>query len=219
MKITESIHQNNNIPYFQNTIDQQHEEKKHKERSFYFDNSNICQIYGQTNIEKCVLLLLFIICYTIAILYYYFNKISDFLLDFCIISLLLDVLNLIFFSVFLYKLRKENIFEKINHSLIKLNDYIIFINNLNNTIILSLACVYLYDDNIIFLFIGKYVVEIYFLLISIKLFMFFPCSQLILEKTNKIIAYCKYYLLCNDIESEPESEEYNNIEDIQSFSD
>ena len=217
MKITDENYQNN-FPYFQNTIEQ-HEERKHKERSFYFDNSNICQIYGQTNIEKCILLLLFIICYTIAILYYYFNKIFVTLLNFCIISLLLDITNLIFFSVILYKLRKENLFEKINHWLLKFNDYLIIIKILNNTIILTLVCIYLNDDNIFYLFIGKYVIEIYFLLTSIKLFMFFPGSQLILEQSNKIIAFCKYYLLCNDIESEPESEEYNNIEEIQSFSD
>ena len=170
MKITDSVYQNN-FPYFQNTTDQQHEEKKHKERSFYFDNSNICQIYGQTNIEKCILLSLFIICYTIGILYYYFNKIFVTLLNFCIISLLLDITNLIFFSIILYKLRKENLFEKINHCLLKFNDYLIIIKILNNTIILTIVCIYLNDDNIFFLFIGKYVIEIYFLLTSIKLYL------------------------------------------------
>ena len=49
---------------------------KQKEKNFYFyyDNSNICQYYGQSNVEKCLFLLFFLISYTITIIYY----------DFCI---------------------------------------------------------------------------------------------------------------------------------------
>ena len=34
---------------------------KQKEKNFYFyyDNSNICQYYGQSNVEKCLFLLFF----------------------------------------------------------------------------------------------------------------------------------------------------------------
>ena len=54
-------------------------EKIQKEKNFYFyyDNANICQYYGQANIEKCIFLLFFNYLYlnNTLLLYKYYEKI------------------------------------------------------------------------------------------------------------------------------------------------
>jgi hypothetical protein len=67
------------------------------------------------------------------------------------------------------------------------------------------------------LFASKYILEVYFILNSIKIFMFCPIIRTFQENLEKVIFYFKYYILCFDIEQEQISEEYTKIEDIESF--
>ena len=193
--------------------------KQQKEKNFYFyyDNSNICQYYGQSNIEKCLFLLFFLITYTITIIYYYITLMNNFLYYTIICSLSIDSLCFIFYCYFLYKLKSDEMFEKIPNILIKFNDYLIIFNSIIKTFIISIISVSFIKWAPLLLFFAKYILEIYFMLTSIKIFMFCPGIRNCQEFSERFMFYFKYYILCCDIEQEQENEEYTKIEDIESF--
>ena len=190
---------------------------KEKNIFFYYDNSNICQYYGQSNIEKCIFLLFFLITYTSTVLYYYSNFMKQFLFFFSVISLTIDFISFIIYCYFLHKLKSDEMFEKIPCLLIKLNDCLIIFNFIFKTLILSIISVTLHQWIPFLLFASKYILEVYFILNSIKIFMFCPIIRTFQENLEKVIFYFKYYILCFDIEQEQISEEYTKIEDIESF--
>jgi hypothetical protein len=191
--------------------------QKEKNLYFYYDNSNICQYYGQSNIEKCIFLLLFLLTYTTTILYYYSLLIKTILFYFIILTLIVDFISFIIYCYFLYKLKSDDIFEKIPNLIIKLNDFLIIFNYISKSLILVISSLTFTNWNLFILLIAKYILEIYFIFNSIKIFMFCPATRTFQENFEKIIFYLKYYILCFDLEQDQISEEYTRIEDIESF--
>ena len=188
-----------------------------KKYYYYYDNSNICQYYGQGNIEKCIFLLFFLITYTSTILYYYINIIGNFLFYFIILTLSIDSLSFIFYCYFLYKLKSDDIFEKILSILIQFNDTLIIINSIFKTFVLSIVSVTLKNWIPFLLFSSKYILDIYLMLTSIKIFMFCPGVRSFQEFTDKFIFYFKTYILCCEVEFEQENETYGKFDDSESF--
>ena len=82
---------------------------------FYYDNLNICQYYGQSNIEKCIFLLVFLLTYTTTILYYYSFLIKTIIFYFILLTLIVDFISFIIYGYFLYKLKSDEIFEIKNY--------------------------------------------------------------------------------------------------------
>lgn len=191
--------------------------QKPKDKSFYFDNSNLCHYYGQTNIEKCMILLFFLITYTFTILYYYSSTIGNLLYYILIPTLICDIFSLLIYFFILYKLQSNDIFDEIPEFIIKTNDNLILFNSIGKTLLIAIASVKYISFNILLLFIGKYALEIFFLLNSQKIFMFIPCVKGIQDKTEKCLLYIKYSIFCFEIENENDTEEYTKIEDIESF--
>ncbi len=184
---------------------------------FYYDNLNICQYYGQSNIEKCIFLLVFLLTYTTTILYYYSFLIKTIIFYFILLTLIVDFISFIIYGYFLYKLKSDEIFEKIPNVIIKLNDILIIFNYISKSLILVISSVTLTHWNLLLLLIAKYILEIYFIFNSIKIFMFCPATRTFQENFEKIIFYLKYYILCFELEQDQISEEYTRIEDIESF--
>jgi hypothetical protein len=214
------INENAYIPLIGNMIPiGKTEEKfeKPKDKSFYFDNSNLCHYYGQTNIEKCIILLFFLIIYIFTLIYYYSHLMGKLLYCTLITTLICDIISLLIYFYILYKLQSNYIFDEIPDFIIKVNDYLILFNSIGNTLLLVFACIQYISLNILLLFIGKYILEIFFLLNSQKIFMFIPCVQGIQDKTEKCLLYIKYSIFCFEIENENDNEEYTKIEDIESF--
>ena len=195
------------------------DEKIQKEKNFYFyyDNANICQYYGQANIEKCIFLLFFLITYTSTILYYYINIMRKYFFYSIIITLSIDSLSFIIYCYFLYKLKSDEMFEKISNILIKFNEFLIICNSILKSLILLIASIAFKQFIPLLLFFAKYILDVYFMLNSIKILMFCPCVRTLQENSDKFIFYFKYYILCCDIEQDQENEEYTKIEDIESF--
>ena len=205
---------NDSIPRFIPLINKS---QKEKNLFFYYDNSNICQYYGQSNIEKCIFLLFFLVTYTSTIIYYYSNFMNKFIFYFIIISLTADLISFIIYCYILYKLKSDEMFEKIPCLIIKLNDFLIIFNFILKSLILSILSVTMNKWIPFLLFASKYILEVYFILNSIKNFMFCPIIHSFQENLEKLIFYFKYYILCFDFEQDQILEEYTKIEDIESF--
>ena len=93
-----------------------------------FDNYDLCQKFGQPNIEKTILLLVLIILFSGFILYYYWNLFKLYYIKLLLISSSIDLLLLLFYC----SLRiKFNVNEWINSFPVQFYyflDYIIIIN-------------------------------------------------------------------------------------------
>jgi len=191
---------------------------KPKERIFYYDNSQISMSFGQYNLEKCLIVQFILIILTACLLYEYSTNL-DYLN--CVLIFLgggLDVIASIFYIYFLYKLKSNDIFNKLPNFAINLTDIMILIN----LFIKIFTIVMIYVDystlgvSALILFTLKFFIEFYFSVISVKLFMFCPCTLVLQEQTEKMWNWIKYYIFCCDVE-EPENPDYTKIEDLESF--
>ena len=189
-----------------------------KTNKIYYDNSAISMSFGQHNIEKCLFVLLFIIIFSACVAYNYYTIIDTPFLISIITGCGVDLVVSIIYLYILLKLRSDNIFNKIPVSLITISDRIILANTVVKTIIfiMSIANYSLIWFSGFLLFFLKYVLEIYLALISVKLFMFCPCSIYVQEQTEKIWNGIKYYLFCCEIEQQ-ENFNYSRLEELDSF--
>ena len=81
------------------------------ENSDIFDNFKLCQIYGQANIEKAILLLISILLITGLALYYNIKIRKPYLIKIIYASSIVDFLLLIFFTFLRYKFNNEEWFN------------------------------------------------------------------------------------------------------------
>lgn len=218
MKTNETPQKTVNIVQQDNLLTDPGERHNNKEKSYYFDNSNICQSFGQMNIEKCIFIIFFIITYTSTILFHFKQIISNLLFYSVMITMSLDCFVMIVYLFILFKLKSENIFNKIPHLALKVNDWVIVSNTVGKCIVFALMMM---DKNVAWLllgilFLGKIVLEGYFLLISVKMFLFCPGARYLQEQSERNWSHIKYYVFCCDLE-EQENPDYMKVEDIESF--
>jgi hypothetical protein len=194
----------------------------HKDnKKFYYDNSSISMSYGQYNIEKCLFVLLFLITYSTCLGYYYYESFDYLTFVFLIIGGSIDVLISFMYLILLIKLRSDTIFNKIPTKLMSFTDLIIlanFIVKISQFILVTLIFNQ-FDVLGIVLIIVKLLFEIYFTVISVKLFMFCPCSVYVQEQTQKLWNGIKYYIFCCEIQdmNNQENPEYTKLDDLDSF--
>lgn len=188
-----------------------------KERSFFFNNSNICQYYGQSNIEKCIFILFFIITFTSTLLYHFFSLMNTFLFYAITTTLIADAISLVLYSFFLYRLRSENMFDNIPAQAIRMNDFLIVFNSIGKSLVLVLVTLNFLGWVPFAFFAGKYLIEVYFMMIAVKLFMFCPGARFVQEQSEKFWNFVRFYIFCCEVEQEQEYNEYTRLEEIESF--
>lgn len=188
-----------------------------KEKSFYFNNSNLCQYYGQSNIEKCIFILFCLIIFASTLLYHFFPLFNSFVFYTILATLSADTVSLALYSFFLYRLRSENMFDKIPSEAIRANDFLIVFNSFGKCFVLVLVTLNFIGWIPLCFFVGKFLLEVYFMMVAVKLFLFCPGSRYFQEQSEKLWSFLKFYIFCCEIEQEQDLNEYTKIEDIESF--
>jgi hypothetical protein len=200
-----------------NTNENIYQAPHQKERSFYFNNSNLCQYYGQSNIEKCLFILFFLITYTSTLMYHFYNIIPSLLFSVMLFTLIVDGISMIIYGMFLYKLKSDNMFDRLPQKLISVNDFMVMFNSFIKTGAIVFTCLNWLGLVPMGLFFGKFIIEVYFMMVSVKIFLFCPGSRYVQEQSEKIWSFVKFYVFCCEEEQDQDINEYTKIEDIESF--
>jgi hypothetical protein len=189
-----------------------------KTNKIYYDNSAISMSFGQHNIEKCLFVLLFLIIFSTYLAFSYFLTLDKAFITSIVTGCVVDLIISLIYLYLLIKLRSDHIFNKIPIQMISVSDCIILANIVIKTIsfLMSFANYKILGFLGFFLFLLKYLFDVYFTLISVKLFMFCPCSIYVHEQTENLWNSFKYYLFCCEIE-QAENMEYTRLEDLDSF--
>ena len=191
---------------------------KRKEILFYYDNSLISQSYGQYNIEKCLIVIISIILYASVLGYVYidiFSAIKFYLFAF---TSGFDFLISLYYIYLIFNLKKEEIFQQISLNIFSIIDLLIFFNYLGKFIFITII---LLDNSFyffwcLFFFICKFLLDTYYVIISLKIFMLSPCMVSVQEFFEKLWINIKYYILCCEVE-EPDHPDYTKLEELESF--
>ena len=127
-----------------------------KDKSWLFNNSNLCQCYGQENIEKCLFILFFLIVFSASILYHYYAHFENIIFGAICCTIFFNLFSFITYSVCLYKLRSGEMFDSMPTAVLSVNDSIIVLNFLCEIIVLLMVGIYSKLDWFCFsLFAGK----------------------------------------------------------------
>jgi len=134
---------------------------------------------------------------------------------FIIVSAFFDLIPLLFYIYLLIKFNRENVFCQISKITYFFEEIIITINLFIRTATLVLVIFNSTDLGlwIIIIYVTKYVLDIYFTLISIKLFSFSPCNTRLQECFERVFASLKVNLFCYDNNDDLEDISYSKIED------
>jgi len=210
----------NNFDIYNANINQESlfAKKKTNMKKFYYDNSVISQSYGQSNIEKCAIVITSTFFYTSILGYVYYEIFSNTKFYILTISIILDFFISLYFVCLSFSLKNEQLFQKVSVNSYSLIDILIFLNYLNKSILI----LFIFSDNsfyylwcLIFFFI-KFIFDTYFIMISLKFFMLSTCMIGIQEFFLRLWLNIKYYILCCEVE-EPDHPDYTKMEELESF--
>jgi hypothetical protein len=190
-----------------------------KERIFFYDNSQISMSFGQYNVEKCLVVLFIMIVISALFIYNHYLILSNLSLMLLICGGGVDIITSFIYLYFLVKLKSEQIFNRIPSSLINSSDILILINLMIKLVTLVFIYMELYSLGFhsVILFTLKFLLDFYFAVISVKIFMFCPCTLYLQEQSTRLWNWIKYYVFCCDIEETPENPDYTKLEDLESF--
>jgi hypothetical protein len=191
-----------------------------EKKTYYFDNYDISSSYGQANIEKCLIVIFVIILYSALLIYTYYLDIHQTIMYFFVATAGLDVCISLFYIYFIIKLKSGQIFNHVPLNALDCSDVLIILNFLVKSFLFVFFCLHYFVIGLVgvLLFTIKYLIDIYFILISVKFLMLCPCSLYVQETLNKLWANIKYYVFCCDAEQrEPENADYTKLEEIESF--
>ena len=199
-------------------FDRRHRDVNDKAR--YYNNTNISDRHGQENIEYSLFILSSQILYSSFIVYIYLYELENLLFILFCISGILDLIILTFYVYFVIKFNKDEIFTDLPKSCISWCDMINIMSmsiKVINFFLLFLLSKQI-DFNLALCFIIKFITDLYFFIISIKIYMFCPYGVWCSDLFNKIWLCVKYYLFCCEIDDSQSSDmEYSRMEDMESF--
>ena len=208
----------NNIPHIidnQNIgIDDENSDsisQRDTENSDIFDNYAISQKYGQSNIEKAIFLLIIITLISGLILYYNLKIIKSYFIKLLCISSIIDLLLLLVYSFLRIKFSSGQWFNSFPIQLYNCTDYVIIINFFLKLASFILSFFYKKNIGTFILICFKFLLELYFLISCVKIFIFFPGFKIFEEYFKKSIGWVKYLLICCENEHEPEGNDYKKI--------
>jgi hypothetical protein len=174
---------------------------------------------GQENIEMSLLIHFIQMIYTAIILYIYLEILARTFIYLYLISGFVDIVLMSFFIYFLAQFRSHEAFSHIPRGLFTASDYINFTNLIFKTFNVSLLFSYAEKLNVRFYFAFgfKYLLDVYFCLLSLKLFMFCPCSVWLNNKLFACFRWIKFGLFCcQDEERHLEDEDGKKNEVLES---
>lgn len=187
-----------------------------------FDNFLLCQKYGQPNIEKAILLLILIILFAVAILYYYWNYFKLYYIRLLLVSSSVDLLLLLFFCALRIKFNSNEWISSFPIQFYNFMDYVLIINFLLKLVIFILYFFFKITLSSIFLFSGKFLLELYLLLSCVKLIIFCPGYKSCLGIFEIAVGWIQFMLFCCESQEEKgfnrlsdDSSDYNNINNDQ----
>ena len=183
------------------------------ENSDIFDNFTICQKYGQSNIEKAILLLLAISLISGLILYYNIKIMKPYFIKILSGTSIVDLLLLIFYCFLRYKFNTEQWYNSFPISLYNFIDYIIIINFILKAMLFILSFLYKKSLGSLILFCLKFLIELYLLISCVKILIFCPGYKTFEEYSEKSIAWIKYLLICCENEHEQDVADYKRLYD------
>ena len=172
------------------------------------------------NIEYSLFILALQILLTALIVYIYLESLKSLLILLFIITGTFDIVILTFYIYFVIKFKKEEIFTSLPKTCFSVSDVLNIINLIMKTI--NFLLLFVLSKEIVFMFalsfILKFVIDIYFCFVTIKIYMFCPCGMWCSEYLNRMWNGVKYYLFCCEVEDNNSIDmEYSKMEDMESF--
>jgi hypothetical protein len=183
----------------------------------FYNNSNICYRFGQVNIEKAVFVLLFQMIFTALLIYLYIYEIAKILIYLFLISAGIDMILMSIFIYFVMKFRQDEIFSTFSRGISNFVDVVNSINLIFKVFNFAFIFLVIKELNFLFclLFSLKLLIEVYFALITLKIFVFCSCTVWINEKLYRLFKFIQYYILCCETE-EKEEKENERFEELES---
>ena len=179
-----------------------------------FDNYILSQKFGQGNIEKAILLLFLIILLTGAILYYYWNFFKPYYIKLLLVSSSIDILLFLFYCSLRLQFNSSDWINSFPIQFYNFLDYVLIINFLLK---LTAFVIYFFHKitlSSIFLFSGKFLLEIYLLLSCVKMIIFCPGYKTCAGCFEIGVGWIKYLVCCDN----QEVRENNNFSEDSSDS-
>ena len=166
------------------------------------NNSNICYQFGQVNLEKALFILVFQMIITASAIYFYIDLIDELILYLYLITAGIDFVITIIYIYFIKKFIQDAIISNFSRSLSNLVDIINSFNILLKCI--NVGILFLKTDKLtfflVFWFMIKFVLDIYFVFSTLRIFLFCSFAIWLNEKLYIFTNWVKYYLFCFHLE-------------------
>ena len=181
--------------------------------------NDISYKYGQENFEKSLITLTFNILFTAAIVYIYLNNLDDLNIFLYIITCSFDIILLTIYIYYIYQFKKDDIFTTLPSICFSVSDGL----NIFNLFLKGISFLYIFLGGqiiffLVFWFTFKFMFDIYFWMISLKIYVFCGCAAGISSFIYSVYSWIKYYILCVEPEENNNSDmEYSRMEDMESF--
>ena len=190
---------------------------KNMQNFSYRNNSNICYRFGQVNVEKSLFVLIFEMLFTATVIYFYVYQFEKAIIYLYFISSGFDFLLMTILIYFIVKFRQEEIFSSFSRSQSNLVEIINTINFLFKSI--NLGILFFFTNNMTFffcfLFTIKFFLDLYFVIITLKIFLFCTCTLWINENLYRFTCWIlsKFNF---EIEEEKEDDK-EKLEELESI--
>ena len=193
-----------NMPQENNQDDENSDSisQRDTQNSDIFDNFTLCQKYGQSNIEKAIVLLLSISLVSGLILYYNIKIIKSILIKTLCISSIIDLLLLLLYCFLRFKFNSDEWFNSFPIKIFNCVDYILIINFIIKVVVFIMSFFYKQALGSIVLFCFKFLLELYLLMSCVKILIFCPGYKILDEIFEKAIGWIKYFLICCDSDND-----------------
>jgi hypothetical protein len=191
---------------------------KYLNNANFHNNSNICYRFGQANIEKALFVLITQMILTALLIYIYIYELEKPIIYLFLISAGMDMILMTVFIYFVMKFRQDDIFSTFSRSL---SNFVDVVNSINLLIkLMNYTALFFLVEELKFLFCFwftlKFLVEIYFGLITVKMFVFCSCTIWLNEKLSKLFKWIQFYVFCCDVEDKEEGKEPEKCEELES---
>ena len=228
MKTNDTTYKTNykdNSPHTSNnphtTIDEDNSDsisQRDTENSNVLDNFGLSEKFGQSYIEKAIILLILIILLSGLILYYNLKIKKTYFIKILSITSIIDSLLLLFYCFLRIKINSSQWFDSFPIHLYNYSDYIIIINFILKFVLFIMSFFYQNTLGSLVLFCMKFLLELYFLISCVKLSIFIPGCNILEEYFEKAIEGIKFLLICCENDHEQEAFEYKRVnEDTSNY--
>ena len=185
--------------------------------NYFLNNSDICNKYGQTNIENGLYCLIIISVLSGLIMYLYQNQLKSKMTYLIISSLIFDILLIFFYIYMRTRFHSNETNDIIPKKAIGINDISLILNFIFKVFLLVLAMIKYISLGFIILFIVKFLLEFYFFMTCAKLLIFCPLFSTLEGFVLKISNRLSEFLDGNKTAFQTDENRYNVFEEIDSF--